>query len=88
MERYQVLMKCHIDAIKNGYDISYKGIKSLYLEIPSSPQSIPLPEYIDFPSNITMKKVKIKGKRDAKFVISTEPFNTTNKLNVDLSLKE
>ena len=48
VERYQVLMNCHQDAVKNGYSISYKGIEDLFLEIPSSPQSIPLPDYVDF----------------------------------------
>ena len=48
VERYYVLMKCHQDAVKNGYGISYKGINKIFLEIPSNPQSIPLPDFIDF----------------------------------------
>ena len=48
IERYGILLKCHQDAVKNGYDVSYNGIESIYLEIPHSPQSIPLPDFVDF----------------------------------------
>lgn len=79
VERYQVLMKCHIDAIKNGYDISYKGIKSLYLEIPSSPQSIPLPEYIDFAG----VEITVENTQKSTFLFSKKKEFTDIEVNVN-----
>ena len=32
-ERFAIFMKCHNDAVKMGFDISYEGIDTLDLEI-------------------------------------------------------
>lgn len=48
VERYEILLRCHQDAINHGYNISYRGIKQLTIEIPKNAQSIPLPRETDF----------------------------------------
>lgn len=48
IERYEILMKCHKDAVKKGYSISYRGINQIELEIPRGAESIPLPDETDF----------------------------------------
>lgn len=48
VERYEILRRCHADAIEKGYGVSYKGIKKIYLELPQSAESIPLSYYTDF----------------------------------------
>lgn len=48
IERYEVLLKCHNDAFRRGLNVSYKGIDSIFIEIPKNPQSIRLTEQTDF----------------------------------------
>lgn len=36
IERYEVLLKCHQDALKKGYDISYRKIDTVKVEIPTT----------------------------------------------------
>lgn len=47
-QRYMCLLACHKEAIKKNAMISYRGVKSLDLEIPVNAESIPLPEIVDF----------------------------------------
>lgn len=47
-ERFSALMSCHNDAVKMGCDISYEGIDTIELEIPTNSGSIPLPKCTDF----------------------------------------
>lgn len=46
--RYMALYQTHEIAKKNQWDVSYKGIKELAIEIPSNAKSIPLGPYTDF----------------------------------------
>lgn len=48
VERYYALLACHQQAILTGGRVTYKGIDSLYLEIPQSAGGIPLTENTDF----------------------------------------
>lgn len=48
IERYKVLLRCHEEAIVKGFGVSYDGIDTVFIEIPSDPRSIPLAEYTDF----------------------------------------
>lgn len=48
IERFKVLERCHKDAVKKNAPISYSGIKSLDIEIPSDAASIPLPDNVFF----------------------------------------
>lgn len=50
LERFEALMRCHTDAVRNNGRISYEGIEKIELEIPFKAQSIPLPEETDFAS--------------------------------------
>lgn len=47
-ERYESLLRCHQIAVQTGAAVNYKGIDSLYLEIPHNAKSIPLPDNTDF----------------------------------------
>lgn len=48
VEKYKVLERCHKDAVAKNVAISYAGIKTLDIEIPAKPKSIPLPDEVDF----------------------------------------
>lgn len=52
-ERYDALLRCHRDAQKYGYNISYKGIDTIKIEIPWQFLSIPLTNKVDF-SGVTI----------------------------------
>lgn len=45
---YEALLACHQQAVKQGVGVCYRGIDSLYLEIPSYAKGIPLTSYTDF----------------------------------------
>ena len=47
-ERYAVLLRAHRSAVAQGRAISYVGIDSLQIEIPSGVDPIPLPDVTDF----------------------------------------
>lgn len=48
IERYEVLLKCHKDAVKKNAKVTYAGIGSIDLEIPEKFSSIPLTTETDF----------------------------------------
>lgn len=48
VERYDILLNVHKNAVEQGKGVSYEGIDSLFLDIPQNPQSIPLPSITDF----------------------------------------
>lgn len=48
IERFLLLKKAHNDALVQGCDVSYKGIKKIDIEIPNKATSIPLTDYTDF----------------------------------------
>lgn len=47
-ERFEALIHCHEDAIRQKARISYAGIEEIELEIPFKAKCIPLPDYTDF----------------------------------------
>ncbi|MBR5018599.1 MAG: hypothetical protein IKX53_03055 [Bacteroidales bacterium] len=47
-ERYAVLLRAHQSALAQGRPVSYAGIDSLEIDIPSSADPIPLPDVTDF----------------------------------------
>lgn len=47
-DRYYVLLKAHQEAIRQGCNVSYKGIKRIDITIPANATSIPLGIYTDF----------------------------------------
>jgi hypothetical protein len=48
VEKYWVLYKTHVEAARINAKVSYKGIKSLHVEIPSDGEPIPLSDNTDF----------------------------------------
>lgn len=48
IERYYVLLRTHEAAIERKVGVSYKGIRKLDIEVPSSFNGIPLSEFTDF----------------------------------------
>lgn len=67
--RYEVLLKCHKKAVKQGAKVSYAGIREIELEIPSKFTSIPLTENTDFAGcTITVTNTK---KRACLFAMSS-----------------
>ena len=48
IERYWVLYTCHSKAKENNRAVSYKGIDTLFLEVPPTAKSIPLSSSTDF----------------------------------------
>lgn len=47
-ERWNALYKAHADAIARGMEVSYEGIDTLYIELPSDFKPIPLGRHTDF----------------------------------------
>lgn len=75
--RYEALLKCHKDAVKQGAKVSYAGIREIELEIPAKFTSIPLTEITDFAGcTITVTNTK---KRTCLFTLSSavEPINVS-----------
>lgn len=48
VERYRILYDCHKMAVGMGYNVSYRGIDELEIEIPQGATSIPLTRQTDF----------------------------------------
>ena len=48
VERYDVLLRTHQAAVTQGVDVSYRGIKTIELEIPPGAERIPLTRHNDF----------------------------------------
>lgn len=46
--RYNILFKCHKVAVEKGYNVSYRGIDELEIEIPNGANPIPLTSQTDF----------------------------------------
>lgn len=77
--RYEVLLKCHKDAVKQRAKVSYAGIREIELEIPANFTSIPLTENTDFAGcTITVTNTK---KRACLFAMSSaiEPIDVSAK---------
>ncbi len=47
-ERYNILLRCHNDAVLSNKGVCYEGIDTLKLEVPEKAKSILLPDYVDF----------------------------------------
>ncbi len=47
-ERYEALQRCHERAVLDGVGVTYKGIDSLFLEIPFGAKGIPVSTFTDY----------------------------------------
>ena len=61
IERYQVLLKTHQNAVSAGVNVDYSGIDSLYIEIPKGFKEIPLTQYNDFKGCVLSVKNSTKN---------------------------
>lgn len=48
IERYDILLRCHQEAVKTNCGVDYSGIDTIKLEIPFYADGIPLSDYTDF----------------------------------------
>ena len=83
IERYEVLLKCHQDALKKGYDISYRKIDTVKVEIPHNFTPIPLANRVDF-GGVTLI-VENRAKDICLFEKSNKLNQINNNNNNDLS---
>lgn len=61
-ERFELLKAAHEEAVKTGASVSYRGLSSLEIVIPSGAKSIPLPIEVDFCSvEIRVKNTKVQN---------------------------
>lgn len=60
IESYNILLKCHQEAIRLNKDICYKGIDSIEIEIPKGAKGIPLARNTDFGNTkiIVLNRIK------------------------------
>jgi len=80
VERYRILYDCHKMAVEKGYNISYRGIDELEIEIPQGAASIPLTCQTDFAG----VKIKVMNRAQSMYL-----FKLTQTLqNVTVSAKE
>lgn len=71
-ERYYALKRCHEDAVKNGYNISYKGIGEIQISVPKDAVILPLPDVTDFAGVRIMMDNKTKNFRMFQLLGSCE----------------
>ena len=77
VEVYNVLLKTHEAAIAQGCNVTYKGIKQLYIEIPYNAWSIPMPKKVDFHG------VKLIVKNTKKVVYLFSLIQETRDIKID-----
>ena len=68
IERYQALYKAHSEAISRGTTVTYEGITSLEIELPSDFKCIPVGRYTDFGGVVFY--VTNRSRHDALFVMN------------------
>ena len=79
-ERYEVLYKTHVAALKAGVDVDYSGIDALTIEIPQSAERIPLGKTNDF------KGLQLCVKNKSKLFYLFDLQQKTKKINIDKKL--
>ena len=68
IERYQALYKAHSEAISRGTTVTYEGITSLEIELPTDFKCIPVGRYTDFGGVVFY--VTNRSRHDALFVMN------------------
>ncbi len=69
--RFHALRKLHINAMENGIAVSYKGVDTLWLDIPADAQSIPLGSLNDFGGTVLV----VRNNSHHLFLFSHRPAN-------------
>lgn len=75
--RFHTLWQLHSKALENGWMVSYKGVDTLRLDIPSDAQSIPLGSLNDFSGTVLV----VRNNSHHLFLFSHEPANDMSPLN-------
>lgn len=79
-ERYEVLYKTHVAALKAGAEVDYAGIDTLTIEIPLSAERIPLGKKTDF------KGLQLRVKNTKKLFYLFDLQQNTKEIKIDKSL--
>lgn len=79
-ERYEVLYKTHVAALKEGVEVDYTGIDKLTIEVHAEAKRIPLGKYSDF------KGLQLLVKNKSKTCYLFELQQKTQKINIDKNL--
>lgn len=61
VERYNILLRCHRDAIQKGLSIDYSGLDTIKLEIPQDAVTIPLARNTNFGGVVISVKNRVKN---------------------------
>ena len=64
-ERYDALLRCHQFAVQTGAAVSYKGIDSLYLEIPHNKNAGDILAELKIVSDMPISTEQLKTMREA-----------------------
>ena len=79
-ERYEVLYKTHVAALKAGVDVDYSGIDTLTIEVTKSSERIPLGRVSDF------KGLRLRVRNKSKLTYLFERKQATKSITIDKSL--
>lgn len=60
VERYDALLRCHQEAVRQGCGVTYRGIGILQIEIPRGATGIPLTDYTDFAGAVISVRNNVK----------------------------
>ena len=82
-ERYYALKRCHEDAVKNGYSISYKGIGEIQISVPKDAVILPLTDVTDFAGVRIVMDNKTKNFRMFQLQGSCELIDGVTGKNID-----
>lgn len=78
-DRYDVLLRCHKQALKDNCYVTYKGIDSIFLEIPATATGIPLTDRTDFSGVTISVRNKMRDIYLFKREFQLQPINLTAK---------
>ena len=77
VERYQVLLKTHLAAVKAGVNVDYSGIKRVEIEIPDKSTQIPLTRHNDFKGCVFVVKNTRKSSLLFTYAKKATPINVS-----------
>ena len=83
--RFAALYNCHLAAKESGVGITYKGIDTIWLEIPDDARTLPLPYHTDFAGVVLM--VRNDSERDFT-LFALDGDEAAKPLQLDKSLLE
>ena len=76
VERYNVMLKCHQEALRIGVEVDYSDIQEIQIEVPKNPVAIPLGSCTDF------KDLKLYVSNNSKSCYIFKRVNTLKSINL------